>query len=161
MNALNITNIITNTNAILELGDKMFASCVALQGDFVGCDRDTVKATLLPIVVAYQKTQPVIGADGLPLMVNGNIVLQDVDTKTQGSGRIVMTGDKTAVNTATRKLNRLIDAIVAKADDAKAKEEIEVPADILEAAAKLWALCAEYEGAGKLAATALAQVKAG
>ena len=159
MNALNITNIIANTTAALAAGDSLFTHCVKLQADFAGCDRDTVKATLLPIVVAYQKTQPVIGADGLPLMVNGNIVLQDVDTKTQGSGRIVMTGDKTAVNTATRKLNRLIDAIVAKLDSAK--EEIEVPADILEAAAKLWALCAEYEGAGKLAATALAMVKAG
>lgn len=159
MNALNIASVTANTTAALAAGDSLFTHCVALQRDFVGCDRDTVKATLLPIVVAYQKTQPVIGADGLPLMVNGKIVLQDVDTKTQGSGRVVMTGDKTAVNTATRKLNRLIDAIVAKADDAK--EEIEVPADILAAAAKLWALCQQYEGAGKLAAKALATVKAG
>ena len=159
MNALNITNITTNTNAALAAGDSLFAHCVKLQGDFAGCDRDTVKATLLPIVVAYQKTQPVLGADGFPLMVNGKIVLQDVDTKTQGSGRVVLTGDKTAVNTATRKLNRLIDAIVAKPDSAKT--EIEVPADILAAAAKLWALCAEYEKAGTLCAKAIATVKAG
>tara|TARA_R110000868_G_scaffold11558_1_gene56538 strand:+ start:358 stop:837 length:480 start_codon:yes stop_codon:yes gene_type:complete len=159
MQAINITSVIANTTAALAAGDSLFTHCVALQRDFVGCDRDTVKATLLPIVVDYQKTQPVIGADGLPLVINGKIVLQDVDTKTQGSGRIVMTGDKTAVNTATRKLNRLIDAIVAKPDNAK--EEIEVPADVLAAAAAFWALCAEYEGAGKLAATAMAMVKAG
>ena len=139
MHTLNIASVTTNTIAALQAGDSLFAHCVKLQSDFAGCDRDTVKATLLPIVAKYE-----------------NVAL-----KVQGSGRVVMTGDKTAVNTATRKLNRLIDAIVAKADDAKAKEEIEVPADVLAAAAAFWALCAEYESAGKLAATALAQVKAG
>lgn len=137
MNALNIASVTANTIAALQAGDSLFAHCVKLQADFVGCDRDTVKATLLPIVAKYE-----------------NVAL-----KVQGSGRVVMTGDKTAVNTATRKLNRLIDAIVAKADDAK--PAIEVPADILEAAAAFWALCAEYESAGKLAATAMAMVKAG
>ena len=137
MNALNIASVTTNTIAALQAGDSGCAHCVKLQADFAGCDRDTVKATLLPIVAKYE-----------------NVAL-----KVQGSGRVVMTGDKTAVNTATRKLNRLIDAIVAKVDDAK--EEIEVPADILAAAAKLWALCAEYEKAGTLCAKAIATVKAG
>lgn len=143
MNALNITNIITLTNAALQAGQTLFKSCVGLQGEFRGCDADTVKATMFPIVVKWY----------------------GLTTKTQGTGRVVMQGDKTTVNTATTALARLVEAIVGKADDAKpkakAKEEIEVPADILAAAAKLWALCEEYKEAQKVCATALAQVKAG
>jgi len=145
MQALNIANITTLTNAALQAGQTLFKSCVGLQGEFRGCDADTVKATMFPIVVKWY----------------------GLTTKTQGTGRVVMQGDKTTVNTATTALARLVEAIVGKADDAKpkakakAKEEIEVPADILAAAAKLWALCEEYKEAQKVCATALAQVKAG
>ena len=44
---------------------------------------------------------------------------------------------------------------------ASVKEELEVPASILKAAAALWTLCSQYEAAGKLCATALATVKSG
>lgn len=129
--------------AALKAGDALFASCEDLQQVFAGQTPDTVKATLTTEVVAYRR----------------DVSKWDVTTKTQGSGRVVLTGDKKAVNSTTRQINRLLECIIAKVDDAK--EEIEVPADILEAAAKLWALCQQYESAGKLAATALAQVKAG
>ena len=149
MQALNITNITTLTNAALAAGQTLFKSCVGLQGEFKGCDADTVKVTMFPIVVKWY----------------------GLTTKTQGTGRVVMQGDKTTVNTATTALARLVESIVGKTDDAKAKakgkgkgkgkEEIEVPADILKAAAKLWALCEEYKDAQRVCATALAQVKAG
>ena len=147
MNTLNIANITTLTNAALQAGQTLFKSCVGLQGEFRGCDADTVKATMFPIVVKWY----------------------GLTTKTQGTGRVVMQGDKTTVNTATTALARLVEAIVGKADDAKpkakakakAKANFEVPADILAAAAKLWALCAEYEKAGTLCAKAIATVKAG
>lgn len=129
--------------AALVAGDALFASCEDLQRAFAGQTPDQVKATLTTEVVAYRR----------------EFSKWDVATKVQGSGRVVLTGDKTAVNSTTRQINRLLSCIIAKVDDAK--EEIEVPADILEAAAKLWALCAEYESAGKLAAKALATVKAG
>lgn len=129
--------------AALVAGDALFASCEDLQHAFVGQTPDQVKATLTTEVVAYRR----------------DVSKWDVTTKTQGSGRVVLTGDKTAVNSTTRQINRLLSCIIAKVDDAK--EEIEVPADVLAAAAAFWALCAEYESAGKLAAKALAMVKAG
>jgi len=50
----------------------------------------------------------------------------------------------------------------AKAEQgaAAAKEELDIPADIMAAAMKLAKLCNEYEGAAKLAATALAKARA-
>ena len=61
-----------------------------------------------------------------------------------------------------RAVSRLMAATKpASADDAAATAEIEVPAAVLKAAAALWKLCAEYEGAAKLCATAIASVKAG
>ena len=129
--------------AALVAGDNLFTACEDLQRAFAGQTPDQVKATLTTEVVMYRR----------------DVSKWDVTTKVQGSGRVVLTGDKTAVNSTTRQINRLLACIVAKADDAK--EEIAVPADILEAAAKLWALCAEYEKAGTLCAKAIATVKAG
>ena len=61
-----------------------------------------------------------------------------------------------------RAVSRLMAATKPEAVNRKVeKAELEVPANILAAAAKLWALCSQYEGAAKLAATALANVKAG
>lgn len=56
---------------------------------------------------------------------------------------------------AKRYANRLIAAIIGKSSGAS--EEIEIPAEILAAAAKLAKLCAEYENARKLASSAVAQ----
>ena len=135
MQARNITTITTITIAALRAGDSLYAHCVKLQGEFKGATKDEVRATLLPIVAQYQ----------------------GIETKTQSSGRVVMTGEKQAVNTATVKLNRLVTAIIGKEDGLK--DELEVPAEILAAAAKLWKLCSEYEQAGKLCATAIAKAK--
>ena len=55
---------------------------------------------------------------------------------------------------AKRYANRLIAAIVGKSDNRK--EEVEVPAELLAAAAKLAKLAAQYEGARSLASKALA-----
>lgn len=59
-----------------------------------------------------------------------------------------------------RAVSRLMKA-TAPEQITHAKEELAVPANILAAAAALWALCNEYEGAAKLCATAIANVKAG
>lgn len=136
MRNINITAITMLTINAIKAGDSLFLACTQLQAEFKGCDTETVKATLLPIVAKYH----------------------GLSTKVQGSGRVVMVGDKTAVNTATRKLNRLVSAITATVTD---KVEIDVPADILAAAAKLWELCAQYEKAGSICASAIATAKTG
>lgn len=135
MQAFNISAITSATVDALRAGDSLYAHCVKLQGLFKGADKEEVRGILLPIVATYQ----------------------GIKTKVQGSGRIVFQGEKQAINTATVKLNRLVTAIVGKAD--KAREEIEVPAEVLKAAKALWKLCSEYEQAGKLCATAIAKAK--
>ena len=135
MQARNISAIATATVSALKAGDSLYAHCVELQALFAGATKDEVRGILLPIVAQYQGIQ----------------------TKVQSSGRIVMQGEKQAVNTATVKLNRLVTAIIGKEDGLK--DELEVPEDILAAAKALWALCSEYEQAGKLCATAIAKAK--
>lgn len=132
----NITNITALTINAIKAGDDLFLACTQLQAEFKGCDKDTVKATLLPIVAKYY----------------------GLSTKVQGSGRMVMQGAESDVSKATKRLTKLVSVITATVTD---KVELDVPADVLAAAAKLWALCAQYEGAGKLAATAIAMAKTG
>jgi hypothetical protein len=136
MRVINITNITALTNAACEAGDKLFHSCTALQSEFKGCDKAQVRSTLLPIIATYY----------------------GVSLKTQESGRIVMQGAESDVSKATKRLNKLVAVITATV---QSKVEIDVPEDILAAAAKLWALCAQYESAGKICASALATAKTG
>lgn len=60
-----------------------------------------------------------------------------------------------------RAVSRLMAATKPEAVDHVEKEELAVPAAIQALMNKAWAMCAEYEGAAKLAATALANAKAG
>lgn len=79
-------------------------------------------------------------------------------TATKKTGRIVMQGDKTAVNNATQALKRYTDDIYGKeASNREEKTELEVPEHIQALADKLAKACAEYEESRKLAATAVAQ----
>ena len=77
--------------------------------------------------------------------------------KTRGEG---FTLDKEGVNyEATKKaLQRLTADVVGKST--AQKDELDVPAHIAKLAAQLVAACAEYESAGRLLATAVAQAKA-
>jgi hypothetical protein len=61
-----------------------------------------------------------------------------------------------AYEAARKALQRLLKDIMGE-ESSGAKEEIEVPAEILAAAAKLAKLCAQYEDSRKLASTAVAQ----
>ncbi len=141
MRNINITNITALTTTALKAGDDLFDSCTELQAEFKGCDKHTVHNTLQPIVVAYY----VRAGHSLTL-------------KEQGSGRIVMQGSPSDVSKATKRLNKLVAVITATVQD---KVELEVPTEILEAAAKLWKLCAQYQKAGTLCATAIATAKTG
>ena len=141
MRNINITNITALTTTALKAGDDLFDSCTELQAEFKGCDKAQVHSTLLPMVVAYYVAKG-----------------QSLTTKEQGSGRIVMQGSASDVSKATKRLTKLVAVITATVQD---KTEIDVPADILEAAAKLWKLCAEYKLANKICASAIATAKTG
>jgi len=141
MRNINIKAITALTTTALKAGDDLFDSCTELQAEFKGCDKAQVHSTLLPMVVAYYVAKG-----------------QSLTTKEQGSGRIVMQGAASDVSKATKRLTKLVSVITATVQD---KVEIDVPADILEAAAKLWKLCAVYKEAGRLCASALATAKTG
>ena len=105
-----------------------------LRAQFRGWDREDIKATV---------------------QVNWAAVV-GVELKVQGSGRIVWPAD---AGTAKKACNRLIARIMG--DSESQRESIEVPPHIAALAAKLVKACGEYEAAGRLLATAVAQAKSG
>lgn len=80
----------------------------------------------------------------------------------RNKGQMVLDRDSASFAAADKAYKRVIEALrgdVAqslKAEGAAEAEEIEIPAEIAAAAAKLAALCAEYQGAKRLAAKAVA-----
>ena len=141
MNKLNIIAIASLTAIACKAGDDLLEACTQLQVEFQGCEAELVINTLRPIIVGYYNEKKEYA----------------VAIKTQDSGRIVLTGDASQVSAVTKRLKKIVAVITATVQD---KVEIDVPADILAAAAKLWALCAQYEKAGTLCASAIASAKA-
>jgi hypothetical protein len=134
----------TNTNTVHAVINAAFAYAEGieqLRKAFKGKERDVISKAIMGDVASHPKYQ-------VPLI------------KGEGKAEGAMVLDKThAKYEACRKaLQRIVGDIMGRSDGTKEPaEEIEVPAEILAAAAKLAKLCAEYEGARKLASTAIAQ----
>ena len=85
-----------------------------------------------------------------------------VEGQRKAKGRMVLDSSAPSYEAAKKSRQRALEALTADADaksnksEAGVAEEIEIPAEILAAAAKLAKLCNEYEGAKKLAAKAVA-----
>lgn len=128
----------TTVHSVLNAAFAYGSGIDALRTTFKGQTPDAIRAALLPDVACYVKyAVPIVDGEGKAV---GTKVLDKTHAKYE----------------ACRKaLGRLVSDIVGKSSGAT--EEIEIPAEILAAAAKLAKLCAEYEGARKLASTALAQ----
>lgn len=109
----------------------------ALRVSFKGQTPEAIRAALLPDVASFPKY-------GVTL----------VDGAGKALGTKVLDKEHPAYEACRKALGRLVSDIVGKAD--KATEEIEIPAELLAAAAKLAKLASEYEGARSLAAKALA-----
>lgn len=71
---------------------------------------------------------------------------------TKSTGKVVFDSSAERYETARKRVQRLVAAVFPKAPG----EEIEIPAELLAAAAKLAKLANEYEGSRSLAAKALA-----
>ena len=85
-----------------------------------------------------------------------------VDGKGKATGRKVLDSSGASYEAAKTSRRRVMEALKGESSNkseagAVEAEEIEIPEAILAAAAKLAKLCAEYEGARKLASKALAQ----
>lgn len=129
----------TTVHAALDSCFTYAEKIASLQATFKGKTAEVVRAAILPDVASYRKYAVTLVA---------------------GSGKAEGTKvlDKEHANyEACRKaLGRLVSAIVGK-ESSGHKEEIEVPAEILAAAARLAKLCAQYEDSRKLASAAVAQ----
>jgi len=127
-------------HAVLTAAFAYGSGIEALRATFKGKTPEVIRAALLPDVASFPKY-------AVPL----------VDGAGKAAGTKVL--DKAHANyEACRKaLGRLVKDIVGGGSAKAETEELEIPAEILAAAAKLAKLCAEYEGARKLASTAIAQ----
>jgi hypothetical protein len=73
----------------------------------------------------------------------------------KGTGRAVFPKEHVDSDSARRALSRLVAAVIG-AESQKGQDDVEIPAELLAAAAKLAKLANQYEGARKLASKALA-----
>ncbi len=87
-------------------------------------------------------------------------------TSPRNRGAVVLDKGSAQFFAADKAARRMMDALTGDADAEKAeggagrsgkREELEIPADIAALAARLVALCNEYEGSKRLAAQAVAQ----
>lgn len=133
-----------NTTATTAIYNVATASCAEeraivhalpiLRQAFAGCERDAVRDTIM-VEFAHAVR---------------------VELKVQGTGRLVWPAGS---DTAKRACNRFIQRVLAddKGNAGNDRTEVKVPRHIAEMARALAEACAEYEGARKLASTAVAQ----
>jgi len=109
-----------------------------LRKTFKGKERDVISKAIIGDVASHPKyLVPLVKGEG---KAEGTMVLDKTHAKYE----------------ACRKaLQRIVSDIMGKS--AGSQEEVEVPEEVLKAAERLAKLCAQYEGARKLASTAIAQ----
>lgn len=126
-------------HSVLTAAFAYGAGIETLQAMFKGKTPTVIRAALLPDVASFPKyAVPLVAGSG------------------KAEGTLVLDAEHPRYEACRKALGRLVKDIVGGSGKTES-EEIEVPAEILAAAAKLAKLCAQYEGARKLASTAIAQ----
>jgi hypothetical protein len=131
------TNTIT-IHAALDAAHTYGERIAELRKVYEGKTADEIRDAIRPAVASYKK-----------------YAVPFVDGKGKAVGTKVLDKDHPQYENCRKAVTNLTKAIVGKTDGAT--EELEVPAEILAAAAKLAKLCAQYEESRKLASTAIAQ----
>lgn len=135
MASITITTMVSNAlNAATAYGSAVEGIRTALKGQL---SPDAVRAALLEPVAAYYKVSLV--------------------AKTRGEG-VTWDIENAKFETAKKAHQRLVKDVLGKS--VSQSEELAVPAHIAKLAAQLVAAAAEYEGAAKLVATAIANARA-
>ena len=133
----------------------------------------SINAIVATFVVAYKAKQEAVTALRAALKVSGitldratltQPLMQSVAmaygvtmvVKTRGEGVTWNMDDKGSI--AAKRCYATLMADLFRGEAAHT-DTLDVPADIQAMAAKLWAMCGAYEGAGKLLATAIANAK--
>ena len=138
--ATNTNNTVNTVHQALDSSFTYAEKIALLQAHYKGKTAEEIRAAILPDVASYSKY-------AVPL----------VDGSGSGSGTKVLDKEHANYEACRKALGRLVKAIVGVTNDNTETEEFEVPAEILKAAERLAKLCNEYEGARKLASTAIAQ----
>ena len=127
----------STVHAVLHAAFAYGEGIESLRATYKGQTPEAIRAALLPDVASFPKY-------AVPL----------VDGAGKATGTKVLDKDHANYEACRKALGRLVTDIVGKASNAT--EEIEIPAELLAAAAKLAKLAAQYEGARSLASKALA-----
>lgn len=127
----------STVHAVLRAAFAYGEGIEALRATYEGQAPETIRAALLPDVASFPKY-------AVPL----------VDGAGKAAGTKVLDKDHANYEACRKALSRLVADIVGKTSNVK--EEVEIPAELLAAAAKLAKLAAQYEGARSLASKALA-----
>jgi len=136
-----------NTSSIKSLVGAALTAVAAygkavegLKAAYIGQDVAAVRVGLMPHVGAFY----------------GVSVVQSAGKGNAGAG-VKLDSGAPKYEAARKALNRLVNDIVGKS---AARDEIEVPRAVQAAFSAAWALVAQYQHAGQIAATALATAKA-
>lgn len=131
-------NTQTTVHAALDAAHTYAERITELRKVYKGKTADEIRVDILPAVASYKKYQvPVVKGEG------------------KAEGTMVLDKEHKAYEACRKALQRIVKDILGESSGST--EEIEVPEEILKAAQRLAKLCAEYEGARKLASTAVAQ----
>ena len=135
------SNTQTTVHAVINAAFAYGEGIEQLRTTFKGKEREAITKAIIGDVASHPKYKvPMVQGTG---RFEGTLVLDKEHAKYQACRKAVQ---------------RIVGDIMGKSSGTQeAAEAIEVPAEILKAAERLAKLCAEYEGARKLASTAIAQ----
>jgi hypothetical protein len=128
----------TTVHAVITAAFAYGEGIEQLRKAFKGKEREAISKAIIGDVASHVKYQvPLVKGEG------------------KAEGTMVLDKGHAKYEACRKALQRMVSDIMGKSS--AAKEEVEVPAEILAVAAKLAKMCAEYEDARKLASTAIAQ----
>jgi hypothetical protein len=127
----------STVHAVLQAAFDYSEGIETLRTTYKGKPADVVRTALLPEVASFPKyAVPVVAGSG------------------KAAGTMVLDKDAPKYEAAKKALQRLVKDICGESNN---RDEVEIPAELLAAAAKLAKLAAEYENSRSLASKALAQ----
>ena len=127
----------STVHAVLTAAFAYAEGIETLRTTYKGQTADVVRTALLPEVASFPKY-------AVPLVAGAG----------KAVGTMVLDSEHKNYEACRKALGRIVKEIVGASNN---KDEVEIPAELLAAAAKLAKLAAEYEGARSLASKALAQ----
>ena len=128
----------TTVHAVITAAFAYGEGIEQLRKTFKGKERDVISKAIIGDVASHPKYQvPLVKGEG------------------KAEGTMVLDKGHAKYEACRKALQRIVSDIMGKSSGAQ--EEVEVPEEVLKAAERLAKLCAQYEGARKLASTAIAQ----